>query len=872
MTGLKSFSIRRRIFTVACLLLIAATLALIAFLRGYAHSASDQAFDRLLAASALTIAGSVQMGDDGVTVEPPFSSLAMMSGQERVFYSVRDPAGEPITGYDDLAPALPLAASATPVFADQRYHDDPIRVVTVGRLVSAAQHVGWVTVRVAETRGAREVLAAEILNRSVVPLVALVLVALALIWFGLRLAFSPLRTMERALRERAPDDLRAFDAPVPRETQRLVEALNAFMHRLSGVMATLNDLVADAAHQVRTPLASLRAQAEVALDEPDPERLRERVVRIHRNATQASDLINQLLMDATISHRLGTHGRDFVGVAETINETRRRIGPLQVPRLKISIAPDVRRARISGDRLALREMLRNLVDNALRYAPDGDVEIHATPVSNYRVAITVLDRGPGVADDEKETVQARFVRGRSGADSSGSGLGLAIVRNVAEMHGGSLRLQDRAGGGLSARVVLPLARGRVHAGGNISRPMSAHPTTARPAPDRTAPVTRALVMFAFVSMTLLLGHPDARAMETDAPALTTEPGTTAVPRMNETRYPAPRPSGRTLVIAGPTDTPVVVPVIRGFQEERPDVDVVYREMGGREAYDATVAGKLNDVDVLMSSVADLQVRLANDGFAMQYASPQAARLPTWAKWRDEVFGFTFEPAVWIYNPDRFTEATIPRTRQDLVALLEREHQSLQGRVGTYDIAVSGVGYLLAEQDELLSSNFWGLTNALGRVDTRLSATSAGILDAVERGDMDIGYNVLGSYALARQAEGARIGVVFPRDYVLVLARSVLIMRRAPRPELARALVDYLLSPAGQSVASSQSGLGSIMEDTPGRWTAEKVLARSQGIVQPVVMSPALLVGLDRRRHSRFIQNWSRLITDTGISLIPPTAP
>ena len=81
MTAFKSFSIRRRIFTVACLLLIAATLALIAFLRGYAHTASDQAFDRLLAASALTIAGSVQMGEDGVTVEPPFSSLAMMSGQ-----------------------------------------------------------------------------------------------------------------------------------------------------------------------------------------------------------------------------------------------------------------------------------------------------------------------------------------------------------------------------------------------------------------------------------------------------------------------------------------------------------------------------------------------------------------------------------------------------------------------------------------------------------------------------------------------------------------------------------------------------------------------------------------------------------------------
>ncbi|MNV97320.1 hypothetical protein D3C71_1924260 [compost metagenome] len=105
-------------------------------------------------------------------------------------------------------------------------------------------------------------------------------------------------------------------------------------------------------------------------------------------------------------------------------------------------------------------------------------------------------------------------------------------------------------------------------------------------------------------------------------------------------------------------------------------------------------------------------------------------------------------------------------------------------------------------------------------------------------------------------------MVFPQDYVLVLARSVLISRRAPSPDLARALVDWLLSPAGQQVASSHAALGSIMEDTPGRWTSEAVLARSSGIVQPVVLSPALLVGLDQRRHSRFVQNWVRLVTDT----------
>lgn len=818
------FSIRRRVFALGVALLACALIGLFFFLRGYAQRAAEQAFDRLLAASALTIAGSVQIEDEGVTVEPPVSSLAMLSGSERVFYEALASNGRLITGYGDLAPGLPLAQSATPVYDYLNYHDEPVRVATVGRLVSASQHAGWVTVRVAETLGSREALADEILGRSVLPLVAVALVALGLLWFGVQRAFAPLAVVERELRRRAPDDLQPVSAPVPQEVSRLVEALNAFMHRLSGLMNTLNTLVADAAHQVRTPLASLRAQAEVALEEPDPERLHARIQRIHQNATHASQLINQLLMDATITHRLGKGARAPVGVAEAVNETRRRIGPLEARRLRIDIAPEVRRARIAGDRVALREMLRNLVDNALRYAPDGPVDIQATPVAGYRVALTVSDRGPGIADDEKEAVQQRFTRGRAGESLPGSGLGLAIVRSVAVAHGGSLWLQDRPGGGLSARVILPLARH--HAGRKLAAWLGA----------------------ACVAGLMLAGAPgDARAA--------------GIPE-TVTRYPAPQPSARVLTIAGPTDTPVVAPLIQGFQSQRPDVNVVYREMGSRELYEAMIAGELKDVDVLMSSAADLQIRLANDGYAQRYASPYAAKLPSWAVWRNEVYGFTFEPAVIVYNPRRYTEATVPRSRQDLLRALERDKDKLHGRVGTYDISASSVGYLMAEQDELVSSNFWGLANAFGQVGVRLAATSAEILDAIERDELDLGYNMLGSYALSRQAAGSDIGVVFPQDYVLVLARSVLIARRAPNPDLARQLVDWLLSPAGQQVASSHAALGSIMEDTPGRWTSEAVLARSRGIVQPVVLSPALLVGLDQRRHSRFVQNWIRLVTDT----------
>ncbi|MFJ1300427.1 extracellular solute-binding protein [Pseudomonadota bacterium AL_CKDN230030165-1A_HGKHYDSX7] len=826
-------SIRRRLFLLALALLACAAVGLFFFLQGYAHRAAEQAFDRLLAASALTIAGSVQIEDDSVTAEPPFSSLAMLSGSERVFYQILAANGRTVTGYADLAPGLPVATSATPVFTTLRYHDEPVRVATVGRLVSAGQHAGWVTIRVAETLGAREALAAEILNRSVWPLVVLALVALALLWFGIERAFAPLAVVERELRHRAPDDLAPLRAPVPSEVRRLAQALDAFMQRLAGMMASLNTLVADAAHQVRTPLASLRAQAEVALEEPDVDRLRERVRRIHQNATHASQLINQLLMDATITHRLGTGERERVGVAQILNETRHRIGPVEAARLRITVAPELRRARVIGDRVALREMLRNMVDNALRYAPQSVVDISVTPVAGYRLAITVADRGPGIADDEKEVVQQRFQRGRHGADLSGSGLGLAIVRSVVQAHGGALMLQDRPGGGLSVRVVLALA---------------ARPSAAPGGRRRLATAVAAALLTALACLPPGKLHAQPVAVVSD--------------------YPSPQKTGRTLVVAGPTDTPVIAPLIAGFQSERPDVSVQYREMGSRELYEAAIAGKLDDVDVLISSAADLQIRLANDGYAASYASPHAHRLPAWAMWRHEVYGFTFEPAVIVYNPERFTPDTVPRSRQALLRLLETERDTLRGRVGTYDIAASSLGYLLAEQDELVSSSFWAVANALGQVGVRLSATSAEILDDVEAGRLDLGYNMLGSYALAREAAGGRIGVVLPQDYMLVLARSALIARRAPHPELARALVDWLLSPAGQEVAATHAGLGALVQGTPGPWTADALQARAPGIVQPVVLSPALLVGLDQRRHSRFVQSWMRLVTDTPETPLP----
>ncbi len=827
----RRISIRGRLFALGCALLGSASLGVAVFLHGDAARAADRAFDRLLAASALTIAGSVRIDDDGIVAEPPHAALAMLPDINRVFYTARGPDGTPITGYDDLATTLPPARSARPRFDDIEYRDEPVRIATIGRLVTAGPHAGWVTLRVAETRDARNALAAELWRRAISPLLIIVPLAFALLWFGLRRAFAPLAAMEQALSLRAPDDLRPLNLPAPREVTRLAQALNGVMPRLDNAMRNINTLVADAAHQVRTPLASLRAQAEVAMEETDPRRLQERVTRIHQNATIASQLVSQLLMDATIAHRLGMRGTASVGIAETVNETRKHIGPLESARLRIYIAPEVRRARVTGDRVALREMLRNLVDNALRYAPQGPIEIRVTPVSALRVAITVNDEGPGIPEDELELVQERFQRGSRGADQPGSGLGLAIVRTVALAHGGTLWLQNRPNGGLAAKVVLP-------------RIKPSYP--------------KALALLGASMLTGLL------ALSAPAPARAED----CIAEPTATHYPTVTPGDPLLTIAGATDTAAMSGLIQSFQKAHPGVAVTYMEMDSRTLYEAAAAGRLPEADVLMSPATDLQVRLANDGYALRYDTPRTMGVPEWATWRNEVFGFTLEPVVMVYNPRRYTELTAPQSHQALLRLLESGGAALHGRVGTYDLTRSSVGYLLAEQDEQVSSDFWGLAHALGRAGVRRTACGSDILDAIERDELDLGYNVLGSHALARQAAGGRIGVVFPHDYELVLTRSVLIARQTRHPALARALVDWLLSPAGQAAAAAQAGLGALIVGTPGPWTADAVWSRTPGIIQPVAMGPGLLAGLDRQRQARFIRNWNRLVGATP----PPARP
>ena len=322
-----------------------------------------------------------------------------------------------------------------------------------------------------------------------------------------------------------------------------------------------------------------------------------------------------------------------------------------------------------------------------------------------------------------------------------------------------------------------------------------------------------------------------------------------------------QPAIHNLVIAGPTDTAIFSQLITRFQQFHPTVSVQYHDIGTLELYDRIINQDINDVDLVISSATHLQLKLVNDGHALTYSSPLTEDLPDWAQWRNKLFGFTLEPITFVYNKDLPPEYK-PRTRSAFLQAIEKDPIFWRSKTSTYDIAKCGLGYLLAVYDERTSSNFWGMANALGHTATQLYATTGEILDEITKGNVLVGYNVLGSYALARQAQGDPIEVIIPEDYVIIFSRTAFISKHSTHPELAGKFIDFLLSDEGQKLIDERLQLGALIKDTSHQWPTESLHEIFVAPIQPITIGPGLLASLDETRKQRFIKNWTRLITDT----------
>lgn len=465
-------SIRRTLLVYLGVLSLIGAVLLFLAARSYGRAAADRSYDHLLIASALSIADSVALVDGQWQVDLPYAALDLlaMAPEDRVYYRVssnrvagRD--GGTITGYADLPapPSPPL--DGKPKLFDAMYRGERTRFVAVSRWVAGPASQGQAIVQVGQTRIAREALAKDVVMRALVAIVAASLAALLLVWVGVHRALRPLQKLERDLSLREPSDLKPVPGSVPLELGELVGALNRFMGRLAASNETLRAFMGDAAHQMRTPLAALRAQAQLALDEDDPAEQRRSLVMIERNANHMSRLLNQLLSDASAIHRSHLQQFETVDLAELLHQALYESIPQSGPRPDLNLAVTSDPVRVQGDALLLREAIKNLIDNALKHGQPrhgqagGPLQIALTVAAGEghgasSAVLTVADHGPGIAAADAQTVFERFARGRDAA-SGGAGLGLAIVKRIVDSHGGRVDLSNRVGGGLVVTLRLP---------------------------------------------------------------------------------------------------------------------------------------------------------------------------------------------------------------------------------------------------------------------------------------------------------------------------------------------------------------------------------------------------------------------------------
>ncbi|KAF1014742.1 MAG: hypothetical protein GAK31_02229 [Stenotrophomonas maltophilia] len=324
------------------------------------------------------------------------------------------------------------------------------------------------------------------------------------------------------------------------------------------------------------------------------------------------------------------------------------------------------------------------------------------------------------------------------------------------------------------------------------------------------------------------------------------------------RFPAQGTPSAQLRIHGTTDIEVFAVVIADYQRLHPGTEVVYEDIITQDVYARYLHDRQGPAspDLLISSGMDLQTKLVNDGYALPHRSAQTDALPAWAQWRHEAFGISYEPVAMVYNTRRLPAARVPHTRRQLLDLLRSEGAPLRGKVGTYDIERSSVGYLLATQDAQRGSIAGALLGALGDNGVVREERTGVLLDKVSSGELTLVYNVLGSYAQARIDAGAPLGIVEPEDYALVVLRTAVIPRTSPHPGEARRFLDYLLSPRGQQVLSREARPMPIVH-TDGRYADP---ARN---LRPIQLGPGLLVYLDALKRRQFLDAWRSSMEPAG---------
>jgi two-component system sensor histidine kinase TctE len=432
----------------------------IAFTHYFANNVANYPYDQALREHVTAIARQVKLVNGKPLLSLPASARAMLRADETdsVYFHVRSGDGKLLAGDKDLpVSTLSLDESTMPgevYMRDADFKGQDLRLAYTYLAEPQMARSQWVLIEVGETTDKRSQLANKIVASVILPQFIIIPLAVMLVWFGLSRGLRPLTRLRKTIEAREPDDLSPIATRrVPEELEPLVEAFNEMLERVKRSVSVQQRFVADAAHQMRTPLTGLKTQAQFAIREKDPEALRHALRQIATGVDRAGRLINQLLTLArTEGGEAAQQKHEPLDLSGLIRDVVTEWVPVAIEKdIDLGLESD-KAAMILGNAFLLRELAKNLLDNALRYTPSGGHVTCRIVVNPATVLLEVEDDGVGISEEQAELVFERFYR-VDDASTEGSGLGLAIVQEIAMQHDSRASLRPNPQGrGAVARV------------------------------------------------------------------------------------------------------------------------------------------------------------------------------------------------------------------------------------------------------------------------------------------------------------------------------------------------------------------------------------------------------------------------------------
>jgi len=433
----------------------AAILALVLFfaVRNYATRVAQQGQDSILGASVASILDAAALREGTLEVDIPYAAFSMLStpSDDRVYYAIFQD-GALLSGYEDL-PLIQGPADGRWTFQTGEVRGEPIRQVNASRTLVGLGKQTEIEIALGQTQDALAETLDQISRNAALLGLGFFALAAGLSFWVTSSTIGQLNRLTTSVTRRGPQDLSPFKKPVPREMAPLVASLNSLMGRLDQSLSQSEDFIAEAAHRVRTPLATVRSYADATLHRVEKEENREALRSMVRAIDESSRAAGQLLDHAMITFRADHLEREDIDLVALVRDLVQRLTPIaEMKDLSLALI-GVPKLHYSGDPILIQNAVRNMVDNALKYAPAEStviIEIATTPCAR----IVVTDQGPGFPADEITTLTRRFERGRNAAGTIGSGLGLTIAQDVAEAHGGSVALSNQPEGGACVTLSL----------------------------------------------------------------------------------------------------------------------------------------------------------------------------------------------------------------------------------------------------------------------------------------------------------------------------------------------------------------------------------------------------------------------------------